>query len=184
MYTVSELNDKFYPVYITVTWELEHCNSPKFSHVQDWKYQHQHIFVWVWNRSLFPSSTFSLWGQTATISFFTLSLQSSLTLTRWTPLSSFLHPFPHLTKYRKENISLKLIPLCQLTCVHWLLIALSAQLAISKSIHHLCMPSQIAEKMMSLVSQYGVRLWKLRVTEAEIKITIRWVVGGSCTIKH
>ena len=33
--------------------------------------------------------------------------------------------------------------------------------------------NQIAEKMMSLVTQYGVRLLKLRVTEAEIKTTIR-----------
>ena len=30
--------------------------------------------------------------------------------------------------------------------------------------------------MMSLVSQYGIRLWKLRVTEAEIKASIRLVI--------
>lgn len=32
---------------------------------------------------------------------------------------------------------------------------------------------QIEEKMFKLVTQYGIRLWKLRVTEAEIKATIR-----------
>lgn len=34
-------------------------------------------------------------------------------------------------------------------------------------------PTKIADKMLSLVSQYGIRLLKLRVTEAEIKATIR-----------
>ena len=37
-----------------------------------------------------------------------------------------------------------------------------------------CLVPQIAEKMVSLVSQYGIRLYKLRVTEAEIKTTIRY----------
>jgi hypothetical protein len=34
-------------------------------------------------------------------------------------------------------------------------------------------PQKIAEKMMSLISQYGIRLVKLRVMEAEIKATIK-----------
>lgn len=36
-------------------------------------------------------------------------------------------------------------------------------------------PHKIQEKMLTIISQYGIRLYKLRVTEAEIKITIRFV---------
>ncbi len=34
-------------------------------------------------------------------------------------------------------------------------------------------PYKIQERMLSLVSQFGIRLYKLRVTEAEIKTTIK-----------
>eukprot|EP00731_Ephydatia_muelleri_P029712 Em0021g235a len=34
-------------------------------------------------------------------------------------------------------------------------------------------PRKVADKMLSLVSQYGVRLLKMRVTEAEVKTTIK-----------
>ena len=36
-------------------------------------------------------------------------------------------------------------------------------------------PHQLQEKMLTIISQYGIRLYKLRVTEAEIKILIRSV---------
>ena len=36
-------------------------------------------------------------------------------------------------------------------------------------------PHKIQEKMLTIISQYGIRLYKLRVTEAEIKILIRSV---------
>ena len=39
-------------------------------------------------------------------------------------------------------------------------------------------PYKIQDKMLSLVSQFGIRLYKLRVTEAEIKSTIKYVWGG------
>ncbi len=37
-------------------------------------------------------------------------------------------------------------------------------------------PRKIQAKMLSIVSQYGVRLYRHRVTEAEIKCAIRWVL--------
>ena len=43
-------------------------------------------------------------------------------------------------------------------------------------------PHRIQEKMLTIISQYGIRLYKLRVTEAEIKITIRYMyVVCPCT---
>jgi acetyl-CoA carboxylase/biotin carboxylase 1 len=41
-------------------------------------------------------------------------------------------------------------------------------------------PSKIAENVRNMVMRYGARLWKLRVLQAELKMTIRTTPNGKC----
>ncbi|KAI1309415.1 Acetyl-CoA carboxylase [Halotydeus destructor] len=42
-------------------------------------------------------------------------------------------------------------------------------------------PTKIAENVRNMVMRYGPRLWKLRVLQAELRMTIRMTANGKCT---
>src|SRR5690349_4691584 len=42
-------------------------------------------------------------------------------------------------------------------------------------------PAKIAENVKNMVMRYGPRLWKLRVLQAELRMTIRTTPNGKCT---
>lgn len=41
-------------------------------------------------------------------------------------------------------------------------------------------PTKIAENVRNMVMRYGPRLWKLRVLQAELRMTIRMTPNGKC----